>query len=431
MFGLSVPLRVGRALVLAVVGLVVGSGSALAVTRTWTGNGADANWSTAANWSPSGAPVTGDDLVFPNGALRITNMNDLAAGTSFNTISFSGPTGGYIISGNAIQLVSGISADNSGTNSLSLAITLTAPQTFNVSGDRLALSGSTIDLGSNTLIVSPAGGGIVELSGISGAGGLTLSGAGIIFAVGNCSYSGPTTVNGGNFVLAGASLNAASTVSVNTGLLQFANNASVGPVTVNAPAEIACEGGGSQIGNVTDLVMAVGTTYHMAMYSASNYGQLNASGNVNLGGSTLLASFVSYTSTTGDAFTILSKSSAGAVTGTFAGLAEGATFPANGRDYQITYVGGDGNDVVITDVTAGPTPTPTWTVTATATPAATSTPTPTIAPTLTATPTATATATPTATPTQAAAIPTTNHNGLMLFVALLAAAGFLILRRNG
>ena len=29
--------------------------SAHAVTRTWTGNGSDNFWSTAANWSPSGA----------------------------------------------------------------------------------------------------------------------------------------------------------------------------------------------------------------------------------------------------------------------------------------------------------------------------------------------------------------------------------------
>jgi hypothetical protein len=38
----------------------------------------------------------------------------------------------------------------------------------------------------------------------------------------------------------------------------------------------------------------------------------------------------------------------------FSGLAEGATFTGNGRTYKITYVGGDGNDVVLTDVTPFP-----------------------------------------------------------------------------
>ena len=47
-----------------------------------------------------------------------------------------------------------------------------------------------------------------------------------------------------------------------------------------------------------------------------------------------LASFVS-------AFTV-------AVTGTFAGPAEGATFTVSGYVFKVSYAGGDGNDVVIT-----------------------------------------------------------------------------------
>ena len=45
-------------------------------------------------------------------------------------------------------------------------------------------------------------------------------------------------------------------------------------------------------------------------------------------------------------------SHAGAITGTFAGLPEGAKFTSNGRTYRITYQGGDGNDVVVTDSVA-------------------------------------------------------------------------------
>ncbi len=71
---------------------------------TWTGGGADNNWSTAANWSRNGqqqAPQAGDNLLF-QGTAQTTTHNDLAAGTSFNSIEFA--DAGFSISGNAFSL---------------------------------------------------------------------------------------------------------------------------------------------------------------------------------------------------------------------------------------------------------------------------------------------------------------------------------------
>jgi hypothetical protein len=48
-----------------------------AASRTWTGTGANAFWSTADNWSPPGPPVDGDSLTFPSSAARLVNSNDL------------------------------------------------------------------------------------------------------------------------------------------------------------------------------------------------------------------------------------------------------------------------------------------------------------------------------------------------------------------
>ena len=45
---------------------------------------------------------------------------------------------------------------------------------------------------------------------------------------------------------------------------------------------------------------------------------------------------------------VINKTSAGAVQGTFKNLPEGATFMAQGFPFRISYVGGDGNDVVLT-----------------------------------------------------------------------------------
>lgn len=340
--------------------LLFGAESVLAATRTWSGAGGDSNWSTVANWGGT-APVAGDDLSFPDGAAQLTNTNDLAAGTSFNSISFTGPSGGYAISGNGIQLVAGITAVNNTTNFLHIPIQITASQTFNVTGDRLSFASGSIDLGSNTLTLVGSTGVVDSLS-ATGAGGVTSS-AMVVFVGTSTTYTGPTVINDGGFAVAGTSLSTSSVVTINGGFLQFANSGSAGPITVNSPATLRCEGGGAnQIGNITDLTMYAGSNLTMAMYALSNYGQLNASGNVSLGDATLNLQW-SFASATGNAFTIINKTSPGAVTGTFNGLAEGATFIQNGRTYRITYIGGDGNDVVVTDITGLPpaaiTPVPT------------------------------------------------------------------------
>jgi hypothetical protein len=51
----------------------------------------------------------------------------------------------------------------------------------------------------------------------------------------------------------------------------------------------------------------------------------------------------------GDGFTLLSTDDSSPITGTFAGLDEGAVFSQNGMTFLITYQGGPrGNSVVLT-----------------------------------------------------------------------------------
>jgi hypothetical protein len=56
----------------------------------------------------------------------------------------------------------------------------------------------------------------------------------------------------------------------------------------------------------------------------------------------------------GNNYTIIAHNGSGAVTGTFNGLPEGAKFTTGGAQFQITYKGGAGNDVVLTQLTAVP-----------------------------------------------------------------------------
>ncbi len=77
-------------------------------------------------------------------------------------------------------------------------------------------------------------------------------------------------------------------------------------------------------------------------------------GTVSLNGATLGANLWNgFTPTVSQTFTIINNDGADAVSGTFAGLAEGATVTLSGVLFTVSYTGGTGNDVVLTRL-AGP-----------------------------------------------------------------------------
>ncbi|MBN9519739.1 hypothetical protein J0H58_14655, partial [bacterium] len=105
-------------------------------TFTWDGGGTTDNWSDGANWAgnvaPTGSAVTLDDLVFPAGAARLANTNDIAGGV-FTSIQFTGS--GYTLSGGAgvtltlgTAAVAGFVTADAGTtgNTVALAVALGA-----------------------------------------------------------------------------------------------------------------------------------------------------------------------------------------------------------------------------------------------------------------------------------------------------------------
>src|SRR6185312_10372121 len=89
--------------------------------------------------------------------------------------------------------------------------------------------------------------------------------------------------------------------------------------------------------------------------AGSGYDQVVAGGagsTINLAGATLSITLgASFPTTTGDKYTILHNTSGSAVTGTFAGLAEGAQLTVSNKQFSITYKGGtNGQDVVLTSL---------------------------------------------------------------------------------
>jgi hypothetical protein len=93
----------------------------------------------------------------------------------------------------------------------------------------------------------------------------------------------------------------------------------------------------------------------------TQYDNINVTGSVTLTGATLQL-IGAYVPAVGDTFTIITNDAADPVVGGFAGLPEGSTISFNGVVLRVTYVGGTGNDVVLTalaGVAAAPQPVPT------------------------------------------------------------------------
>lgn len=228
----------------------------LLATMTWDGSNS-ALWSDAANWVGDIAPAGGDDLFFPAGAANLTNNNDLGAGTAFNTILFTG--GGYNITGNAISLVGGLTANNvTGNNTFTPAITLANGLTL-----MSANPGTTLTLGAiNTVYLEGAtnflgnsalnfdGAGTIAVNGvISGAGSILKLGDGTTILRGANTYTGLTDVRQG-FLRAE---NASALGPAGSGDTQIQAGAQLQVAgTFTIPEHLALREGGVGFGSGTD-----------------------------------------------------------------------------------------------------------------------------------------------------------------------------------
>src|SRR5204863_9513698 len=108
-----------------------------------------------------------------------------------------------------------------------------------------------------------------------------------------------------------------------------------------------------------DVNLEPGSIFRVRLNGTSpglNYDQLKVNGTVTLGGT--LEITLGYAPAVGDTFTIIDNDGRDDVTGTFAGLPEGAEFTLNGRPFKISYGArfggpfGRDNDVTIEAVSA-------------------------------------------------------------------------------
>src|SRR5881296_3275153 len=335
-----------------------------------------------------GAPTAGK-LTFGGGTLRTTASFTVAANRGIaltgagtistdpgTTLTYGGiiagaspltkaGTGTLIVSG--ANTYTGATAISAGTLQLGATNAVPSGSAVTVSGGAIfdlrgfsdaigSLAGAgTVTSGAAGAVTLTAGGnnGSTTFSGVIQNGSATVAvtkvGTGTLTLSGTNTYTGSTTVSGGTLLVNGSQ--GSSAVSLNGGTL--GGTGTVGPITSTGSGGSVTPGVGVGIlssGNVNwssgspgFVVQLNGTT------AGTGYDQLNVTGSVNLGSATLSGT-LGFSPPNGTSFTIINNDGSDAVIGTFAGLPEGSTVVLSGQSLQISYVGGTGNDVVLSVV---------------------------------------------------------------------------------
>ena len=172
-----------------------------------------------------------------------------------------------------------------------------------------------------------------EIADLAAATSSTVSGSTLIIPagkiVGTVNVTGSGSLNGSGIVAG-----------------KLTNNATVSPG--NSPGIITVDGNYEQGSTGTLNIELGGTT------AGTQYDQLDVNGTVTLAGSLNRSLINGFNPAVGNTFTIIDNDGTDAVSGTFSGLIQGATFTLGYATVQISYAGGsDNNDVVLT-VTASP-----------------------------------------------------------------------------
>ena len=258
-----------------------------------------------------GTPLLpGDSLVFSGGSSAVAVNNNYEPYTLFGGITFASSASAFTLAGNPLALSGNI---------IDSATTLQTILT-----DLELTTETTVEVGTNGLLV-------IEGE-ISGDYGLTKTETGVLALTGANTYSGGTIVSGGKLLVNNTqgSATGSGTVTVNSGGTLGGGGFISGAVTIQAGGTLAP---GNSPGTITfydNLTLTSGSTFAVEIGGVSNDLAV-VSGTASLGGATLS---ITGSAPTTNSFTIIS---AGSVTGTFAGLAEGASVQIDGKLYFIHY----------------------------------------------------------------------------------------------
>ena len=312
------------------------------------GTGADFNWGVAVNGA-NGQPAL---IAVTDGALTVNGTGGFGTGVENDGVA--------VLNGGSIQAlgsgsvsVTGVGGSGTGTNrgvALYFAFGDFPPGAIRANAGTVTIDGTggtnPIAGGGDNHGVSLVGGGTVTAT-----GDVIVNGEGVDGAAGLRIEDGSTIEAGGDTTPASITVNLTDSPLTTSVGAATRPHLSAGTVTVNgevapgaSPGELVVDG---------DFVLGSGDTLTIETDGptpGTDYDQVIVEGTVTLGGAALnVIQSAVYDPTAGTEFVIIDNDgTADPVVGTFAGLPEGFVFAAGGVLYQISYVGGDGNDVVLT-----------------------------------------------------------------------------------
>lgn len=290
------------------------------------------------------------------GTLVLKRMNGygggttLAAGITSIVTQTAFGSGAIQFNGGTLRIDSSATSDKVISNALNIGgdITLGAAG----SAWKMTFSGAT-KLDGGTRAITTLGPGVTLSGAVSDGGegyGIIKKGSGTLTLDGENSYTGLTRVDEGTLVVGSAE---------NTGSLQGAVLVSqgalaghgriAGDVTVAQGAILTP--GTDGIGEMTlggSLTLDIGSIFELQMDSTLGIADKIVANGLTLGGFLSFSDLGDSLLTLGTQFVIMENSAFGSVNGYFTGLAEGSIFSGGVNQYSISYIGGTGNDVVLT-----------------------------------------------------------------------------------
>jgi autotransporter-associated beta strand protein len=217
----------------------------------------------------------------------------------------------------------------------------------------VSLAGHSLSIGNNNLSTSFSG--LIQESGAVmklGSGMLTLAGAN--------SYTGATTVTTGTLRVANQIGSATGTGVVKVSGGNLGGKGIIGgPVTIGAGsgtgAVLAPSVGSNQLAVITiqrALTFKADGTYSCKLNTNnSRADQVIAKGvTIESAAQFTFQSLGNRRLPAGTVFTAINNTSANSITGTFGNLPDGSTFTEGRNNFQVSYEGGDGNDLTLTVV---------------------------------------------------------------------------------
>jgi len=279
-------------------------------------------------WIQDGATRKTSLLIAGIGSQTLANTNTFTGGTRIDAgILNLGHATNTLLDTGAVEINGGTLALGTNTDTVG-SVTLTSGSITGSGAGTLTGSGSNFDVRSGTISAKLGGAvgldktteGIVTISSDNSTGGYTGAttvSAGTLVIDGNISTSSLTTVNGTG-ILGGSGILGAVTIAA-TGTHNPGNSPGIvdtGDYTMAGTLNI------ESIGNIAGV---------------GGYDQVNVTGVVNLSG-TLNTQFTAGTYANGNLLFFLLNDGIDAITGTFAGLAQGAIVTSyDGFDWQISY----------------------------------------------------------------------------------------------